>query len=119
MLRPIPGRILRSTATVHACTGTDRYQHQTTSETTVKHVHLQPTNEIRKSPTGTDCTLRGILFADARRSTTFDWWGAFTTAHEAGGDVKVTVRGIVYTVMTVDALYDDTDQFHHWEIGVS
>ena len=117
MLRPIPARILRSTATVHVCTGTDRYQNQITSETVINHVHIQPTNEIRKTPSGTDCTLRSILFADARYSTPFDWWENFKSAHEIGGDVKVTIRGVEYTVMTVDALRDDTDNFHHWEIG--
>jgi hypothetical protein len=35
-----------------------------------------------------------------------------------GGDVKVIVRGQEYTVFTVDELRDDTDMFHHWEIGL-
>jgi hypothetical protein len=35
-----------------------------------------------------------------------------------GGDVKVTVRGEEYTVFSVDELRDDTDQFHHYEIGL-
>ena len=35
-----------------------------------------------------------------------------------GGDVKVTVRDQEYTVFTVDELRDDTDTFHHWEIGL-
>ena len=49
MLRPIPGRILRSTATVEACTGIDVYQNQTYTTYTVKHVHLQPEQKIVKS----------------------------------------------------------------------
>lgn len=119
MLRPIPARILRSTATVDVCTGTDRYQNQITSQYTIKHVHIQPTNEIRKTPSGTDCTLRSILFADGRLSTAFDWWSNFESAHAIGGDVKVTIRGVTYTVMSVDALRDDSDNFHHWEIGLA
>lgn len=118
MLRPIPARILRSTATVKVCTGLDKYQNQTFTDYTVEHVHLQPTNEIRKSPTNTDCTLRSILFADARHSTPLDWWALFDAAHTAGGDVKVVVRDQEYTVFTVDELRDDTDAFHHWEIGL-
>ena len=118
MLKPIPARILRSTATVHACTGVDRYQNPTYTEYTVKKVHLQPTNEIRKAADNTDCTLSSILFADRRHSTAIDWWGLFNTAHEKGGDVKVTVRGQEYTVFTVDELRDDSDCFHHWEIGL-
>ena len=118
MLRPIPEKILRSTATVKACTGTDRYQNQTYQEFTVKKVHLQPTNEIRKTADNTDCTLRSILFADRRHSTPLDWWGLFNNAHKIGGDVKVIVRGEEYTVFSVDELRDDTDNFHHWEIGL-
>ena len=119
MLKPIPAKIMRSTATVRACTSLDRYQKPVYTETTVNHVHLQPTNEIRKTADNTDCTLRSILFVDKVHSTpTLDWWGLFNTAHALGGDVKVIVREQEYTVFTVDELRDDTDMFHHWEIGL-
>jgi hypothetical protein len=118
MLKPIPAKILKSTALVKVCTGVDRYQQQTYSEYTVRHVHVQPTNEIRKTPNNTDCTLRSILFADVRHSTVFDWWAQFNTAHENAGDVRVIVNGVEYTVESVDALKDDTDRLHHWEIGL-
>lgn len=109
---------MRSTATVKACTGLDRYQNQTFTEYTVNRVHLQPTNEIRKTADNTDCTLRSILFADKKHSTNIDWWGLFNAAHAIGGDVKVIVRGEEYTVFSVDELRDDTDCLHHWEIGL-
>lgn len=119
MLKPIPARIMRSEALVKACTGLDRYQNQTFDEYTVKRVHLQPTNEIRKAADNTDCTLRSILFVDRRHSApTLDWWGLFNTAHRMGGDLKVVVRGEEYTVFSVDELRDDTDEFHHYEIGL-
>ena len=119
MLKPIPARIMRSEATVKACTGLDRYQNQTFSEYTVKKVHLQPTNEIRKAADNTDCTLRSILFVDKKHSTPIlDWWSLFNTAHRMGGDLKVVIRGEEYTVFTVDELRDDTDEFHHYEIGL-
>lgn len=118
MLKPIPACILRTTATVNACTGIDRYQNPTYSTYTIKKVHLQPTNEIRKTANNTECTLRSILFADARHSTSLDWWSIFNTAHNAGGDVKVIVREQEYTVFSVDELRDNDDQFHHWEIGL-
>lgn len=119
MLKPIPAKIMRSTATVKACTSLDRYQKPVYTEKTVKKVHLQPTNEIRKTPDNTDCTLRSLLFVDKVHSTpTIDWWNLFKTAHDIGGDVKVVVRNVEYTVFTVDELRDDTDCFHHWEIGL-
>ena len=119
MLRPIPAKIMRSEATVKACTGMDSYQKQTYTEYTVKNVHIQPTNEIRKTVNNTDCTLRSILFVDRKHSTpTLDWWGLFKTAHAMGGDLKIVVRGEEFTVFSVDELRDDTDNFHHWEIGL-
>lgn len=119
MLRPIPGKIMRSTATVKACTGVDRYQNPTFDTYTVKKVHLQPTNEERKSANNTTSVLRSILFVDKRHSTpSLDWWSLFQTAQAMAGDVKVVVRGVEYTVFSVDELRDDTDCFHHWEIGL-
>jgi hypothetical protein len=119
MLKPIPSRILRSTATVKVCDGVDMYQNQTYTEYTVNKVHLQPTNEIRKTQDNTDCVLRSILFVDARISTPFlDWFALLQAAHNIGGDIRVIVRGEEYTVLTVDALRDDSDRLHHFEVGL-
>ena len=119
MLKPIPAKILRSTATVKVCTGTDIYQNQAYSTYTVKRVHLQPTEKIVKSATNTDLQLTGILFVDARISSpSLDWRALLETAHDHGGDMRITVRGVTYTVETADGLRDDTDKLHHWEIGV-
>ena len=119
MLRPIPSRILRSTANVFVCTGTDLYQNQTYDTYVVEHVHLQPTTEIRKSTTNTDEQLSSVLFVDAKKSTPLlDWEGLLDSAHRAGGDVRVIVRDKEYTVLTVDALRDDTDNLHHYEVGL-
>lgn len=119
MLKPIPAKIMRSTATVKACTGLDRYQKQTYTEYTVKNVHVQPTNEIRKTVNNTDETLNSILFVDRKHSKPLlDWESLFETAHKMGGDMRVIIRGREYTVFSVDALRDDTDNFHHYEIGL-
>ena len=119
MLRPIPAKILRSTATVEVCTGVDMYQNQTYTTYTVKRVHLQPEERIVKSRTNTDQQLTGTLFVDVRISSpALDWQALLETAHDYGGDMRVTIRGITYTVATADGLRDDTDRLHHWEIGV-
>lgn len=119
MLKPIPSRILKSTATVKVCSGVDRYQNQTYTEYTVKKVHLQPTNEIRKTQDNTDITLRSILFVDAHTSTpSLDWCALLASAHVNLGDMRVTVRGVEYTVAAVDELRDDTDSLHHWEVAL-
>jgi hypothetical protein len=119
VLKPIPPKILRSTATVNVCNSIDSYQAPSYTEYTVRRVHLQPTNEIRKTQANTDCTLRAILFVDARISApALDWCSLLQTAHTIGGDVKVSVRGVEYTVMGVDELRDDTDKLHHWEVSL-
>ena len=105
MLKPIPSRILRSTATVKVCSGVDSYQNQTYTEYTVNKVHLQPTNEVRKTQDNTDVVLRAVLFVDARISTPkLDWCTLLQTAHALKGDVRVIVRGCEYTVSGVDEL---------------
>lgn len=119
MLRPIPAKILRTTATVKVCNGVDMYQNQTYTIYTVDKVHLQPTERIVKSTDNTDQQLSGILFVDVRHSSpALNWAALLHDAHALGGDMRVVVRGIEYTVMMADLLRDDTDKPHHWEIGV-
>lgn len=119
MLKPIPAKILRSTATVKVCNGTDMYQNQTYDEYTVKRVHLQPTERIVKSKTNTDQQLSSILFVDIRHSSpALNWAALLKQAHELGGDMRVIVRGFEYTVAMADLLRDDTDRPHHWEISL-
>lgn len=119
MLRPIPAKILRSTATVKVCNGVDMYQNQTYTTYTVRKVHLQPTERIVKTVSNTDQQLSSILFVDVRHSSpALNWAALLHEAHDKGGDVRVTVRGIEYTVATADGLRDDTDRLHHWEIGL-
>ena len=119
MLRPIPPRILRSTAIVEVCTGTDLYQNQTYETYTVQRVHIQPTEKIVKTRENTDQQLSSVLYVDARISSpAIDWRALLQSAHDNGGDMRVTVRGITYTVAYVDGLRDDTDRLHHFEIGM-
>lgn len=119
MLRPIPARILRSTATVRVCTGTDAYQNQTYDEYTVRRVHIQPTERIVKTSANTDQQLSATLFVDARLSKpALDWRALLQLAHDKGGDMRVIIRGVTYTVASADGLRDDTDRLHHWEIGM-
>lgn len=119
MLPPIPAKILKSTATVKVCNGVDRYQNQTYDTYTVKRVGLQPTNEIRKTQDNTEINLRSIMFVDARISKPLlDWCALLQSAHALKGDIRVIVRNVEYTVLSVDELRDDTDTLHHYEISL-
>lgn len=117
MLPPIPSKILRSTAAVSVCTAIDTYQNQTYTTYTVNRVHLQPTSAIVKTRSNTDQQLSAILFVDARHSSpSLDWRALLESAHDLGGDMRVTVRDVTYTVVGTDQLFDTSDTFHHWEI---
>ena len=117
---PIRLTALRSTALVKICTGVDMYQNQVYGQQyTVQHVRIEPTETIIKTKANTDQQLKSILFVDARRSTPFlDWHAIFQSAHDKGGDVRVIVRGVEYTMASVDGLRDGSDSLHHWEIGL-
>lgn len=118
-MRPIPKSIMRSTADIEWCYGTDVYQNQLMMQETVKNVHLQPTNAIVKTKDNTEKQLRSVLFVDAKISKPLlDWEKMLTDAHNVGGDVRITVRGVTYTLMTVDALRGKTDELHHYELGL-
>ena len=120
MVPPIPRQLLMQTATVLACTGTDKWKEQTTAANTVQNVHVQDSNAVRKSAENTEVVLRAILYVDARRSIpVLDWHVLLRTAQAVGGDVKVTVDGVTYTVETVDALPDDRGRLHHYEVGMT
>lgn len=126
MLTPIPHRILRDTLTLSVPSGFDRYQKPLTpTEYVVNNVHLQADNRTHKTADNTEVSLTGILFIDARYSTPALDYTALQAATQAlGGVMTCTVtdrRGGVsgpYTVLVVDALPDDEDNLHHWEIGV-
>lgn len=126
MLSPIPRRILRDTAVFSVPSGFDRYQNPVTPTTyTVENVHIQSDNSTHKTEQNTDVTLRGILFVDARYSTPrLDYEALQETAQAAGGVMTVVVsdkRGNPsgpYTVVVIDALPDDEDNLHHYELGL-
>lgn len=126
MLSPIPRRILRDTLTLSVPTGFDVYQAPLAPKVyTVRNVHIQNSNETRRTATNTEVTLRAILFVDARYSLpALDFWALQTAAQEAGGVMTCTVtdkRGGVtgpYSILSVDGCPDDEANLHHWELGL-
>lgn len=126
MLSPIPRRILRDTAVFSVPSGFDRYQNPLKpTEYTVENVHIQADNSTHKTATNTEVTLRGILFVDARYSAPALNYEALQEATQAlGGVITVTVTDKhggasgPYTLLVVDALPDDEDNLHHWELGL-
>lgn len=126
MLGTIPRRIMRSTAAFSVPTEFDRYQNPGKPDSyTVHNVHLQADNSTHRTAQNTEVVLRGKLFIDGRYSSpALDYEALQASAHAAGGVMTVTVTNKhgdpsgPYTVVTVDALPDDEDNLHHWELGL-
>ena len=119
MLKPIPFRILSQNAEIKVASSVDEWQKVTYTTYTILHVHLQNTNEVRKTTNNTEVVLTSILFIDGRLSSPqYDFNKLENISQENGSDMKAMVDGITYTVQSVDAVPDDTGQMHHWELGL-
>lgn len=119
MLAPIPRQILTDSMTLFVPTGIDVYQNPTGVTHTVANVHLQNTNEMRRTATNSEVVLRSILFVDARLSTPkLDYIALADAAQGVGAQMTVTVNTVSFTVKTADAVPDDTGKTHHWELGL-
>lgn len=127
MLSPIPRSILRDTLTLYVPQSFDQYQNPVNVSTyTVNNVHLQIDNSTIKRSDNSEVMLRGILFVDARLSCPRLDYEELQEAVQAAGGVmtcRVTDRrgktSKEMTILAVDALPDDEDNLHHWELGVA
>lgn len=126
MLRPIPSDLLKYTAEISVCTGIDKWQNPTWEVHTIGRVHLQATNEVKRTRDNVEVVLRSILWIDGRRSQpSMDWYALQKLSEDNGREMQMqvlTVKGDIigtFTVKTVDALPDyPSDRIHHWELGV-
>jgi len=126
VLRPIPQQLLRDMVTIKVCTGMDAWQKPVWQETSVKNVHLQNTNEVRKTANNTEVVLRSVLFIDARRSVpSLDYDALAMQSEAAGRPMRAVVFNFKgqqvgdYEVLTVDTgpNVPSTDT-HHVELGL-
>lgn len=123
-LAPIPARMLHDTVVFSVVTGMDRYQTKTYTEYTVRNVHLQSSNDVRKGSDNTEVQLRGILFVDARRSLpVLDLYALQQQSLQAGDTMRAKVYDASgnevgdYAVLIVDDLPDvPATRRHHWEL---
>ena len=119
-LSPIPARILKQSATLRVCSGVDMWQEPTWTETALGSICIQPSTETRKTKDNTEAVLRRICFVDAVRSTPpgLDFDAMQRQSEKNGQPMTLVFRDTPYTVLTVETLYDDTGQLHHWELGL-
>ena len=126
MLRSIPQCLLTYSLTLKVCTGMDAWQEPTWDEYQVKNVHIQDTNEVKKTTNNTEVVLRSILFIDGRRSSpVLDYDGLMKSSLENGRTMRAVVYNSSgtkmgeYEVQTLDGVADvPSTRIHHWEMGL-
>lgn len=126
MLRPIPQSLLGDIAVLRVCTGVDAWQKPTWQEYTVRNVHLQNTNEVRKSKENTEVVLRSVLFIDGTRSRpVLDYDTLAEQSQAAGKPLRCTVYNMNgqkhgdFEVLTTDPVPDvPATRVHHVELGL-
>lgn len=126
MLRPIPQSLLGDLAVIKVCSGVDMWQSPTWEEYTVQNVHLQNTNEVKKSKDNTEVVLRSVLFIDGRRSSpTLDYDALAEQSQHLGRTMRCEVYNRFgqkygeYEVLTVDPVPDvPALRVHHIELGL-
>lgn len=126
MLRPIPQSLLGDLAVIKVCTGTDAWQNATWDDYTVKNVHLQNTNEVKKTKDNTEVVLRSVLFIDSVRSApALDYDSLAELSQKNGKPLRCEVYNHAgqkygdYEVLTVDPVPDvPATRVHHIELGL-
>lgn len=126
MLRPIPRAMLADVATIKVCTGLDMWQKPTFQEYTVNNVHIQSTNEVKKTKENTEVVLRSVLFIDGRLSQpVLDYDALAEQSQKAGAPLRCVVKNAAghtygdYEGITVDPLPNvPATHVHHIELGL-
>lgn len=126
MLRPIPQQLLRDLVTIKVCTGMDAWQNPTWEEYQVSNVHLQNTNEVKKTTNNTEVVLRSVLFVDVVRSApSLDYAALVEQSEAAGKPLRAIVTNALgqvagdFEVLTVDLVPDvPSNRVHHIELGL-
>lgn len=112
--------------TLYVCNGVDSWQNPDWDTYTVNNVHLQNTNEVKKTKENTEVVLRSVLFIDSRKSTpSLDYAALATQSQEAGKPMRCSVTDALgnnqgeFEILTVDLVPDvPATRIHHVELGL-
>ena len=126
MLSPIPSGLLTYSADIKVCTGTDNWEKPEWQTYAVSKVHIQASNEMRRTRDNMEVVLKSILFIDGLKSTPSLDYMQLAWESETGGE---EMRAVVYDpsgsmigdfrVVSVDALPDyPSYRIHHYELGL-
>lgn len=111
--------------TLQVCTGVDAWQKPTWQYYQVQNVHVQNTNEVKKTATNTEVVLRAVIFVDTVRSTpALDYEALCQQSQAAGKPMRATVQNFQgqtlgnFEILTVDPVPDvPANRTHHIELG--
>lgn len=125
MLRPIPPQLLRDSMTLQVCTGVDAWKKPTWQPCRVQNVHIQNTNEVKKTASNTEVVLRAVIFVDTARSRpAMDYEALCQQSLAAGKPMRAIVQNFQgqtlgdFEILTVDPGPDVPDtRVHHIELG--
>jgi hypothetical protein len=126
MLRPIPGILLKDKMQLKVCMGLDAWQKASWETYEVNGVHLQTTNEVKKTKDNTEVVLRSVLFIDGTVSLPqLDYEALIAQSEKAGRPMRCEVYNAAgqkcgsYEVITVDIVPDvPATRTHHVELGL-
>jgi len=122
MLKPIPARILKHSATLKVAKTVDSWKKVTAyTDYALLRVCIQPSNKTIKTKDNTDVTLNGLMFYDCRLSSPrdLDIKTLKNQSDAAGGDMLLAFGSETFTVQIVDTIYDDVGRYHHTEVGLT
>lgn len=109
-MKPIPKRLLIHSAELSTPQNCDVWQKVTYSDpVTIQHVRIEPYTKIVLGADNTQRQQTATLFFDTANSSPSD------TEFAVGQ--RVQSLGQMYTVLTVERLYDDR-RLHHYEVGL-
>lgn len=112
--------------TLFVCTGMDVWQNPSWDTYAVSNVHLQNSNEVRKSADNTEVVLRAVLFIDAVRSMPqLDYGALAAQSEQSGKPLRCTVSNAAgdeqgsFEVLVVDLVPNvPATGIHHIELGL-
>ena len=119
MLRPIPSILLNQMGVLHIPTNINAFQAVEYNDVELNKIHLQDTNVLKVTADNQEIMLKSILFIDCRLSSPqFDYSQLMSQAETLGTSLRITINGLEYNILTVDAIPNVPSGIHHYELGL-
>ena len=103
--------------------GADKWGKASESETVkLERIRIEPTSKTVTDAAGTVIQLSAVLFFDCRNSAPKGVIFALRDDSVNGKIVdiqQVKFNGRIFTVTTIEPLYADTSEIHHYEVGLA